>query len=55
MTKKYVKDSLRARGMSAKRSEAPKVPKITQTSPPEQREGHEKYSLPASAAIKSSW
>jgi hypothetical protein len=54
MTKKDVKDSLGARGMSAKRSEAPKVPKITQTSPPEQREGHEKYSLPASAAIRTS-
>jgi hypothetical protein len=34
MTKKDVKDSLGAQGMSAKRSEAPKVPKITQTSPP---------------------
>jgi hypothetical protein len=37
--------------MSAKQSE---VPKITQTSPPEQREGHEKYSLPASATIRTS-
>jgi hypothetical protein len=40
--------------MSAKRSEAPKVPKISQTSPPEQREGHEKYSVETSAAINSS-
>jgi hypothetical protein len=30
--------------MSAKRSEALKVPKIIQTSPPKQKEGHEKYS-----------
>jgi hypothetical protein len=54
MTKKDVKDSLGARSMSAKRYEAPKVPKITQAFPPEQREGHEKYSLLASVAIKTS-
>jgi hypothetical protein len=54
MTKKDVKDGVRARDVSLKPFEAPKVPKITHISPPEQREGHEKYSLPASAAIKSS-
>jgi hypothetical protein len=54
MTKKDVKDSLGARGMSAKLFEVLKEPQITQTSPPGQREGHEKYSVEASPAIKTS-
>jgi hypothetical protein len=34
--------------------EAPKAPKISQTSPPDQSENHEEYSVEASAAIRSS-
>jgi len=34
-------------------SEAPKAPEIPQTSPPAQREGHEKYSVEASTAIRA--
>jgi len=40
--------------MLLKPFEALKVPQITRTSPPGQSEGHEKYSPPASAAIRSS-
>ncbi|MGB8953154.1 MAG: hypothetical protein WCC06_10895 [Candidatus Aminicenantales bacterium] len=34
--------------------ETQKEPEITQSLPPEQRENHEKYSVPASAAIRTS-
>jgi hypothetical protein len=54
MTKKYVKESLGARIMSAKRLEVLKVSKISQTSPLDQRENHEEYSVEASAAIRTS-
>jgi hypothetical protein len=40
--------------MWAKPAISPKEQKITKTSPPEQREGYEKYSVAASAAIRSS-
>jgi hypothetical protein len=54
MTKKDVKDSLGARGMSAKLFEVLKEPEIRQTSPPGAREDHEKYSAEVSAAIRTS-
>lgn len=34
---------------------APKEPEITQTSPSGEREHHEKYSAPVSAATRISW
>jgi len=40
--------------MPAKLSKALKEPEITQTSPTDLREDHEKYSPPVSAAIKTS-
>jgi hypothetical protein len=54
MTKKDVKDSLGARVISAKPLMSPKEPEISRTSPPGKRKGHEKYSPPASAAIRTS-
>lgn len=55
MTKRDVKDSLELQSMFAKRSEALKVPKIIKTSPPKERESHEKYSMLTSAAITISY
>ena len=40
--------------MARKQSAAPDEPEIKQTSPPGEREGHEKYSVETSAAINSS-
>jgi len=34
--------------------ESPRAPKISQTSPPDQSENHEEYSVEASTAIKTS-
>jgi len=51
---KNVKDHLERGGALLELRETPKEPGIMQTSPSGPREGHKKYSLPASAAIKTS-
>jgi hypothetical protein len=45
---------MRVRGYLLEAVQALKAPKISQTSPPGQRENHARYSVEASAAIKTS-
>lgn len=54
MARRFVKDSRKLLIAGQNGAGALKAPEITQTYPPGQSEDHEKYSQPASAAIKSS-